>query len=73
MFLRVQGEVEPRELRGESLAGDAAHISDLLGFLAHRVIFLIILALISLELGPDSFCHQCQAQRRPREGKVCTL
>lgn len=41
--------------------------------LAHQVPFLIISALKSLEFGPDSFCHQCQAQSRPGEGKVCIL
>lgn len=70
VFLRLQGEVEHRELSGESLAGDAAHISGLLRFLAP---FLIILALITLEFGPDSFCHQCQARGGQEKGKVCTL
>lgn len=41
--------------------------------LTHQVPLLIMLALTTSEFGPDSFCHQCQAQSGLREGKVCTL
>lgn len=57
----------------KSLARDATHISGLTWVLTHQVTFLIILVLITLEVGPDSLSHQCQAQRRQREGNVHIL
>lgn len=77
VFLRLRGEGEHRDFGTEELGEKpgwrccphfrAARV------LTHQVPFLIVLALIALEFGPDSFCHQCQAQRRPGEGKVCIL